>query len=102
MEIKKRQSGLTLSELQIAVAMRSLTMGITSLDGGNRLEKWLSEHYSDLEGGFGTYNVLYLNFGKNRLLAFKLVEFLKKEEIGSKIQWVQTKDEKWLLQIYWE
>lgn len=101
MAISRENTNLTMPELQIAAIVRMLTTGITSLGGGDKLEKWLSSHYSELEGGFGTYDNIYLDFGDNRSLARELIEYLKKEEIGSSSKWLQTKDGKWLLQIHW-
>ena len=100
------ESGLTTKELELAAIMKMLSTGITSLGGGDRLEKWLTEHKDKMKGGFGTYNVLYLRFDKTmKLLAIELTNFLKTEEIGSEVRWVKTKDSpenEWLLQIYWE
>ena len=102
MAIEKRHTKLTISELQIAAIMKMLTTGITSLGGGDRLEKWLTKHCFELKGGFGTYDNVYLDFGDNRALARELIEFLEKEEVGSSSRWIQTKDGTWLLQIHWD
>lgn len=96
----------TTRELELAAIMKMLTTGITSLGGGDQLEKWIADHYEQMLGGFGTYNVLYLRFDKTKQkLAAELINYLKEKEIGSVTRWVKTEgseDGEWLLQIYWE
>ena len=78
-KIDYSKSTLTTRELEIAAIMKMLSTGITSLGGGDKLEKWLANHYDQLLGGFGTYNVLYLRFDKTKHdLATELVDFIKK------------------------